>query len=330
MRQSGRIARLAAVLGLVLTLTARAHAAAGSPTSAASPAVAGPAPCAIPRSEPSPKPTTIATLQQAYECIFAHYYSGPLLDDRTLLAGAFSAFTQELEGRGLDQPTATPPALTGNRQADWNAFAKTYQAVLAALPDTAPLRHALAAATINGMVASLNDNHASWTYPLISSGSTPRGTYGLGLATSPESGLVRRRPQAALPPLFVAEVDPDGPAAKQGVRLGDVIEAGNGAAPFPDGVIAVGVMNWLHPVYPQDDRVRLTLYRPAAGRTWTFSLRPVFYRSAGLAVTAKVLHGEAPMSGGRSSIRARQPRSCGQSPASAAAHRCAQSSWTCA
>jgi carboxyl-terminal processing protease len=291
-RRSGRIARLAAVLGLVLTLTTRAHAAAGSQTSAASPAVAGPAPCTLARSKPSPKPTTITTLQQAYECIFAHYYGGPLLDDRTLLAGAFSAFTQELEGRGLDQLNATLPALTGNRQGDWNAFAKTYQAVLAALPDDAKLRQALAAATMNGIVASLNDNHASWTGPLISSGSTPRGTYGLGFETSPESGLVRRRPQAALPPLFVAQLDPDGPAAKQGVRLGDIIEAVNGAPPFPDGVIAVGVMNWLHPQFPQDDPVQLTLYRPATGRTWTLSLRPVFYRSTGSAVTAKVLHGD--------------------------------------
>ncbi|HET8626044.1 MAG TPA: S41 family peptidase [Thermomicrobiales bacterium] len=274
--------------------TSAASPAVASPTGAAIPAAAGPTPCAPlsgPSAPPPPKPTTITTLRQAYECLFANYYGGPLLDDRALLVGAFSALTQELEGRGLDQANATLPALTGDRQGDWAAFARTYQAVLAALPDDAPSRQALASAAMNGMVSSLDDNHVSWTYP-PAPGATPRGTYGLGFETSPESGLVRRRPQAALPPLFVAEVDPNGPAARQDVRLGDVIEAVNGSSPFPDGVVSVGVMNWLHPQYPQADPVRLTLHRPATGRTWDVTLTPTVYQASPSTVSAKVLGGD--------------------------------------
>ena len=32
--------------------------------------------------------------------MFAHYYAGPVLDDRVLLAGAFAGFTQELDRLG--------------------------------------------------------------------------------------------------------------------------------------------------------------------------------------------------------------------------------------
>ena len=60
----------------------------------------------------APAPTTITTLQQAYQCIFDHYFSGSRLDDRTLLVGAFAALTRELQRRQLDQPSASLPALT--------------------------------------------------------------------------------------------------------------------------------------------------------------------------------------------------------------------------
>jgi carboxyl-terminal processing protease len=66
-------------------------------------------------SPPPLKQTTVTTLGQAYYCIFANYYGGPVLDGRTLLRTAFVGFTQELQRRGQDQPTATMPALTGDR-----------------------------------------------------------------------------------------------------------------------------------------------------------------------------------------------------------------------
>ena len=72
-------------------------------------------PACRPPEAPPLHPTTVTTIGQAYYCVFAHYYAGPVLDDRVLLAGAFAGFTQELDQLGMDQPDATMPALTGNR-----------------------------------------------------------------------------------------------------------------------------------------------------------------------------------------------------------------------
>ena len=105
--------------------------------------------------------------------MFAHYYSGPVLDDRVLLAVAFAGFTQELDRLGMDQPDATMPALTGHRDRDWNAFAAVYQKVTGQLPASPAQRQALAAATMTGMIASLHDNHARWSYPAPPPGYVP-------------------------------------------------------------------------------------------------------------------------------------------------------------
>jgi len=84
-------------------------------------------------------PTTLTTLEQAYWCLFDHYVTGKTLDDRVLLNGAFIGFVQELFRRGVDQPTALLPALSGDRQADWYTFGTMYQRVIQALPQDASL-----------------------------------------------------------------------------------------------------------------------------------------------------------------------------------------------
>ena len=56
-----------------------------------------PSRCSQPRPTQALAPTTVTTIGQAYWCIFEHYYGGPTLDDRVLLAGAFAALTQELD-----------------------------------------------------------------------------------------------------------------------------------------------------------------------------------------------------------------------------------------
>ena len=84
-----------------------------------------PAACAritAPPPESAP-PTSVNTLRQAYECVLDNYYSGPVLDSKVLLRDALAAYTQELMRRGADKAGLRLPALTGNRDADWAAFA---------------------------------------------------------------------------------------------------------------------------------------------------------------------------------------------------------------
>ena len=302
-----RPALLSAVAAVVVagaagcTQTAKPASGAASPSAPAGATTAGslgspvtggqPPPCSAnpPPEAPPPSPTTVTTIGQAYYCVFAHYYAGPVLDDRVLLAAAFAGFTQELDRLGLDQPDATMPALTGHRGSDWNAFAAVYQKVTSQLRASPAQRQELAAATMTAMIASLHDNHARWSYP-----APPPGDVGgdLGIITSPGYPLAVTAPQEALPPLFVTAVAPGSPAARHTVRPGDVILSVNGAPPFADGAVSDGVMNLLYGPYPPPGRVSVRLHRPATGRTWTVTLTPAIYPAPPLAASAKLLHGD--------------------------------------
>ena len=241
-----------------------------------------------PPEAPPAKPTTVTTIGQAYYCIFARYYAGPALDDRVLLASAFAGFTQELDRLGIDQPDATMPALTGHRDTDWAAFAAVYQKVTSQLPASPAQRQELAAATMTGMVASLDNNHARWSYPAPPPGDVPGD---LGIMTSPAPPLAETAPQEALPPLFITAVLPGSPAASGGLRPGDIIVSVDGAPPFPGGIISQGVMNQLSGPYPAPGRVTVQLHRPATGRTWTVTLTAALYQAPPPPVTAKLLNG---------------------------------------
>ena len=262
------------------------------PASPSSSATSGqPPPCSAnpPPTAPPSSPTTVTTIGQAYFCVFAHYYAGPVLDDRVLLIAAFAGFTQELDQLGMDQPDATMPALTGNRDRDWDAFAAVYQKVIGQLPASPAQRQELAAAAVTRMIASLNDNHARWEYQPTPPGYIPGDIYGLGITTSPGYALAVTAPLEALPPLFVFAVDPGSPAASGGVRPGDVIVSVNAAPPFADGVVSEGAMNLLFAAYPQAGPVSVRLQRPATGRTWTVTLTPALYLPGTPAVSAKLL-----------------------------------------
>jgi carboxyl-terminal processing protease len=270
------------------TQTAQHVSSAASPSSSAT--SGQPPPCSPnpPPEAPSAKPTTVTTIGQAYYCIFANYYAGPVLDDRVLLAAAFAGFTQELNRLGMDQPHAAMPALTGQRDKDWHAFAAVYQKVTGQLPASPAQRQQLAAATMTGMIASLHDNHARWSYPAPPPGDVPGD---LGIITSPGYLLADTAPQEALPPLFVTAVLPGSPAASHGLRPGDVIVAVNGAPPFADGIVSEGVMNLLSGPFPPPGRVSVQLQRPATGRTWTVTLTPALYQASPPPVSAKLLNG---------------------------------------
>lgn len=279
----------ATCLAVVIPVTASAGA--GASAAHRGQASATPPACAAPTSTVPPQlsPTTVTTIEQAYYCIFSNYYSGPVLDDRVLLAGAFAGLTQELDRLGLDQADATMPALTGDRAADWNAFAAVYRRVAGALPDIAAVRQAAAAATMRGMVASLDDNHAEWQYPQLPPGYRPGDAYGLGIVTSPVAPLAATAPAEALPPLFVTSVTPGSPAARQDLRPGDEIVSINGAPPFAGGVVCGGVVTMLFPQYKLGGAVIVRLRRPATGRTWAVAMTPALYASPALAVSARLL-----------------------------------------
>ena len=253
-----------------------------------------PVPCvrlSAPGSSAPLKATTISTVEQAYSCILAHYYGGPTLDTRALLVPAFAAFTQELQRRGVDQPDATLPELTGDRRRDWAAFSVVYRQVTDRLPPDADLRQALAAVVVNAMVASLNDDHASWVRAVPSPGAGPDDVYGLGMqGLSAMQGL--RADPTAVPPLFVTSVLAGSPAARQDVRPGDVITAVNDVPPFIDGVFSAAVLRWLNQRYPRGDAVRLAMHRPSTGAAFTVTLTPAVFRSPQPDVSARPLRGD--------------------------------------
>ncbi|MFI7032493.1 S41 family peptidase [Microbispora rosea] len=220
----------------------------------------------------SAPPTSVNTLRQAYECVLDNYYSGPTLDSKVLLRDALAAYTQELMRRGADRPGLRLPALTGNRDADWAAFAGM---VGAGDPDA--LR-----AAITGMVAGLHDDHARVERITPPSGDGPVGTgiAGLSAAQGP------RLDPAARPPLFITRVLPGSPADRAGVRPGDIVEKVDGIPAFIGDKVNQSLVDAF-----ASGTVRLTLKRPTTGRVRTVKLTEGPLEEQERAVTSKALPG---------------------------------------
>ncbi len=163
---------------------------------------------------------TLATIEQAYRCILLNYVdrnSG--LDNKVLLNGAWDIFKQA----GLPAADVPTLALTGDRDADWQVYAARYNILLQKYGraiDTS----LLARVALDGMARSLNDNHLSYLGPklwqrfqLELSGDNKAIGPGFDLTTDDDSKS-----------FYLYEVYPDTPAARAGLRAGDVIEQVNG------------------------------------------------------------------------------------------------------
>ncbi|MBB5777269.1 S41 family peptidase [Nonomuraea jabiensis] len=238
----------AAVLVTACSMYAPASALASTPaTPSATTPGGGCTAITAPPPESAP-PTTVNTLRQAYFCVLDNYYSGPAMDPKALLKSAFAAYTQNLMRRGADRADLRLPALTGNRDTDWAAFAKVLGA-----GDPAALR-----AAITGMVAGLHDNHARWVRPTPPPEGGPTGTGIVGASAMQGPQL----DPAARPPLFITRVLPGSPAAKADIRAGDIVVKVNGMPAFIGDTVNQGLIDAF-----ASGTVRLTLKRPTTGRT---------------------------------------------------------------
>lgn len=163
---------------------------------------------------------TLATIEQAYRCILLNYVDrNNGLDNTVLLNGAWDIFKQA----GLPAADVPTLALTGDPDADWQVYAARYNALVQKYGraiDTS----LLARVALDGMARSLNDNHVSYLDPklwrrfqLELSGDNKDIGPGFDLATDDVSSS-----------FYLYEVYPDTPAARAGLRAGDVIEQVNG------------------------------------------------------------------------------------------------------
>lgn len=254
--------------------------------------------CAPPTTPTPPVPTatTATTLEQAYYCIFAHYYNGPLIDGRSLLVPAFAEFTRELQRRGLDRSAANLPALTGQRDTDWTAFAAVYQRVTDRLPADPAVRQAVAEATMHGMVDSLNDNHSSWNH------GEPTGNPLTLSVSGTQNGSIAD--PTATAPLYVTSFLPHSPPAQAGIRPGDEIVSVNGVPPFINGVLAQSVLDW---ILRAQAPVKLVLHRPSDNRTFTVTVTPG--GPGGPVASAPSSAGASPLRAGASPSPERHPQS---------------------
>ena len=258
-----------------------------------------------------PEPTGLATIAAAYTCVLTHYPAGNALDDRSLLHGALAGMVGYIARQGLDRANATLPAFSGDRTADWRAFARTYTAIAERLPQGAgvfqgqAIQQELAAAAVGGLVAGLNDDHAHYIpavhlpgvagkrivrVPSGAQSPVPGGTPG-PLQTAPSLGLHSSYPShptsaPVTPPLFIRAIDAGSPAERAGLRPGDVITAIDGAPPFSGTVANQGAIDLLTSGSP----VQLAVQRPATGHTMTIHLACAVRKSRSASCRAMIIN----------------------------------------
>ncbi|MCP2338980.1 S41 family peptidase [Actinomadura rupiterrae] len=212
-------------------------------------------------------------MEQAYRCFLAHSYAGPVIDDRVPLAAAFGAAARELRERGVNEPGAVLPPLTGDRDRDWTAFARRFGPLLDALPDRT-VRSAVAVAAIRGMAASLHDDHVVVVHR-TSNPTHPPGHYNWGFGFRPSELPEPNGDTSKLTdPPYLSDVGKDTPASRAGLRTGDVLLALNGVPMFTNGIANAGQWKFLDQGYPQATPVRFTVRRPTTGKDLNVTVKP--------------------------------------------------------
>jgi carboxyl-terminal processing protease len=167
----------------------------------------------IPRAETS----NFATAEAAFNILIERHVDKP--SSTQLLGAALDAVQTLLEKMGDPSQTVTKPAFTGSPQSDFAKFASTLNDVLAANPKEDP--KLVEEQATDGMARSMNECHTYYLDPSRAKGfnAAPQEYSGIGASiTSPgPNDLVE-----------IAQVFPNSPAEKAGVKKGDKVKTVNG------------------------------------------------------------------------------------------------------
>jgi carboxyl-terminal processing protease len=243
-------------------------------------------------------PASVSTVQQAYECLLANYGGSAALSPARLAAAAMGGIVGYLARHHKDSMAAVLPALEGAAGSDWRAFARAFAAITSRGRDQRSQTAPLAVAAIGAMVGSLHDDHTSY----MPAGQLPPG------APQADLGIYVRivqPPSAAAgeAAMVVDDLDPTGPAASAGVRVGDVITSvDRRPVPLPTvsgprspafdlaaRVWTPAELGWI-PMHA--DSVTLSIWRPSVRRRLFVVIQPAFstYNGAAMALAGGVAY----------------------------------------
>jgi carboxyl-terminal processing protease len=174
--------------------------------------------CAAVQELPIPRAqTNFATAEAAFNILVERHVDKPT--STQLLNAALDAVQTLLVKMGDPSQTVTKPAFTGSPQSDFAKFASTLNDVLAANPKEDP--KLVEQQATDGMARSMNECHTYYLDPsrAKSFNAPPQEYSGIGASiTSPgPNDLVE-----------IAQVFPNSPAEKAGVKKGDKVKTVNG------------------------------------------------------------------------------------------------------
>jgi carboxyl-terminal processing protease len=174
--------------------------------------------CSVAEQLPLPRAQTqFATAEQAFNILIEHHVDKPT--SQQLLNAAVDSVQTLLQKMNDPVPTVTTPQFTGNPASDFAKFAATLNDVMAANPKEDP--KVIEQQATDGMARSMNECHTYYLDPARAKGfnAPPQEYSGIGASiTSPgPNDLVE-----------VAQVFPNSPAEKAGVKKGDKIKQVNG------------------------------------------------------------------------------------------------------